>query len=318
MMKPFVSVTVPIYRVEKELRRCLDSLINQTLKNIEIILVDDGSPDGCGAICDEYAERDARIKVVHQQNGGSSRVREVGLELSTGEYYTVCDGDDWVESTMYEDMYRKATQEDADIVMCNFYSDYSDGRSVVSPAYTYTSQEQYIEDLMLRKTSVSTCSKLFRLSTIRHLGIEYTPGVNLGEDALFIFKLLLWPQRIATLNKTLYHYQRNIGSESYTNNISLRGVDNAGYVHRWKGENYTEERYAKAHQHSLVNYAFVALRCNEISKEQYREIVGDLSLRRLIRHGALTTKSALIVATKYFGLKFGRICLKLMYRHFYK
>lgn len=317
-MKPLVSVSVPIYRVEKELRRCLDSLVNQTLKNIEIILVDDGSPDGCGAICDEYAERDARIKVVHQQNGGSSKARAVGLELATGEYYTVCDGDDWVESTMYEDMYHKATQEDADIVLCNFYSDYNDGRSVASTPYTYTTQEQYIEDLMLRKASVTTCSKLFRLSTIRRLGIEYTPGVNLGEDALFIFKLLLSPQRIVTLNKNLYHYQRDINSISYTNNISLRSVDNAGYVHRWKGENYTDERYARAHQHSLVNYAFAALRCNEISKEQFREILDDLSLRRLIRHKALSTKSALIVATKYFGLKFGRICLKLMYRYFYK
>ncbi|MBR5132684.1 MAG: glycosyltransferase [Alistipes sp.] len=317
-MRPCVSVCVPIYRVEKDLRRCLDSLVSQTLSNIEIILIDDGSPDGSGRICDEYAERDARIKVVHKENGGLSSARRVGLELSTGEYYIVCDSDDWVEPTMYEELYRKAKEEDADIVLCDYISEYSDGRSIPSEPYTFTTQEQYIEDLILRKANATGCCKLYRLNTIRRLGIDYAEGINLGEDALFIFKLLLWPQRIVTLNRALYHYQRNIGSESYTNNISLRGVDNAGYVHRWKGENYTDERYARAHQHSLVNYAFVALRCNEISKEQYREILDDLSLRRLIRHKALTTKSALIVATKYFGLKFGRICLKLMYRHFYK
>jgi glycosyltransferase involved in cell wall biosynthesis len=94
--------------------------VNQTLGNIEIILIDDGSPDGSGAICDEYSKRDTRIKVVHKENGGLSSARNVGLELSTGEYYIVCDSDDWVETTMYEELYNKAKQEDADIVLCDY------------------------------------------------------------------------------------------------------------------------------------------------------------------------------------------------------
>lgn len=317
-MRPCVSVCVPVYRVENYLRRCLDSLVNQTLSNIEIILIDDGSPDGSGRICDEYAERDSRIKVVHKENGGLSSARRVGLELSTGEYYIVCDSDDWVETTMYEELYRKAKNDDADIVLCDYLSEYSDGRSIPSKSYSFTTQEQYIEDLMLRRANVSGWCKLFRLKTIRHLNMNYTEGVNLGEDALFVFKMLLSPQRISTLNRALYHYQRCIGGDSYTNNISLSSVANARYIHNWLTENYTASRYARAEQYSLINYAFTALRCKEISKQEYQEISRQIKVGQLLRYKVLTLKSLLIIGTKYLGLGFGQLLLKTLYRYFYK
>lgn len=317
-MRPYVSICVPVYRVEDKLRRCLESLVNQTLSNIEIILVNDGSPDGSGAICDEYAERDTRIKVIHKENGGSSSARNVGLKLSTGEYYIVCDSDDWVDVTMYEELYSKAKLEDADIVLCNYISEYNDGRSIASKSYTFSTQEQYIEDLMLRKASVTTCCKLFRLDRIRRLGIDYVDGINLGEDGLFLFKTLLAPQKIVTLDRALYHYQRDMNSTSYTNNITLKGIENAAYLHYWKVENYSDTRYDRAHQHSLINYAFLSLRCNDISPVQYRKIMREVSVVKLLRHRVLTTKAMLIVSTKYFGLKFGKLCLRLLYKRFYK
>lgn len=317
-MRPCVSVCVPVYRVEKVLRRCLDSLVSQTLSNIEIILIDDGSPDGSGRICDEYSERDARIKVVHKKNGGLSSARRVGLELATGEYYIVCDSDDWAEKTMYEELYRKAKEEDADIVLCDYISEYSDGRSIPSEPYTLTTQEQYVEDLMLRKANVTGWCKLYRLSTIRRLGIDYAEGIDLGEDALFIFKMLLSPQRIATLSRALYHYQRCIGSDSYTNNISRSSVANVGYLHNWLLEHYTDSRYTKGHKYSLINYAFAALRCKDISKSEYRNIVKNVRLGSLIRHRAITLKSLLILSTKYLGQGFGHLCLRSLYRYFYK
>lgn len=317
-MRPCVSICVPVYRVEQELRQCLDSLVNQTLGNIEIILIDDGSPDGSGAICDEYSKRDTRIKVVHKENGGLSSARNVGLELSTGEYYIVCDSDDWVETTMYEELYNKAKQEDADIVLCDYFSEYNDGRSIASKSYTFTTQEQYIEDLMLRKASVTTCCKLIKLDTIRQLGIDYAKGIDLGEDALFIYKLLLTPQRITTINKAFYHYRRNINSSSYTNNISHKAVSDFKYIHHWLLANYTDSRYTKGHLHSLINYAFTALRCKEISNSQYKLITKDIRLSQLLRHGAITLKSMLILSTKYFGLGLGHLCLRYLYRYFYK
>ena len=318
MTRPLVSISVPVYKTERDLRRCVESLLNQTLRDIEIILVDDGSPDNCGIICDEYAAKDARIKVIHKENGGSSSARKEGLKHCTGIYYTVCDSDDWVEPTMYEELYQRAVETNADIVACDYYSEYGNGKQVRSASYTYTTQEQYIEDLMLRTTSVNTWSKLFRRDMIRDLGIDYTEGVNLGEDGLFLFKTLLVPQNIATLPRALYHYQRDMNSASYTNNITLKGIENAAYLHYWKAENYKDSRYDRAHQHSLINYAFLSLRCKDISSAQYRKIMREVSVVRLIRHRALTTKAMLIVSTKYLGLRFGKFCLRTLYKLFYK
>ncbi|HCI64916.1 MAG TPA: glycosyl transferase, partial [Clostridiales bacterium] len=101
-MNPLISVIVPVYRVEAFLPRCLDSIRGQTYKNLEIILVDDGSPDNCGKICDEYAEMDSRIRVIHKKNGGLSSARNAGLDVAVGDYIGFVDSDDWIAPEMYE------------------------------------------------------------------------------------------------------------------------------------------------------------------------------------------------------------------------
>lgn len=113
-----VTVIVPVYNVEKYLRQCLDSIVNQSYRNLEIILVDDGSPDNCGAICDEYAAKDSRIRVIHQENGGLSAARNAGLDIATGEYIAFVDSDDWVSDVFIETMVSAA--EPNSVVMCNF------------------------------------------------------------------------------------------------------------------------------------------------------------------------------------------------------
>ena len=104
-MEPCISVIVPIYKVEPYLRKCVDSILNQTYRNLEVILVDDGSPDKCGEICDEYAQKDSRVKVIHKENGGVSDARNVGLDVCTGEYITFVDSDDWIEQEHIHSMY---------------------------------------------------------------------------------------------------------------------------------------------------------------------------------------------------------------------
>lgn len=116
-MENKVSVIVPIYKVEKYLERCVDALIGQTLKDIEIILVDDGSPDGCPAICDKYAQKDDRIKVIHKKNGGVSAARNDGLAIASGEYVIFCDSDDWMEPEAFEALYAAAKEKDADVAV---------------------------------------------------------------------------------------------------------------------------------------------------------------------------------------------------------
>ena len=124
---PKVSVIVPIYNVERYLRRAVDSVLAQTLKDFELFLVDDGSPDGCGAICDEYAAKDSRVRVIHKANGGAPSARNAALDLARGEYVFFMDADDWAEPYMLADMYAFARRDDAQIVVAGFYIDtYSD------------------------------------------------------------------------------------------------------------------------------------------------------------------------------------------------
>ena len=117
---PKVSIVVPVYKVEKYLVRCVKSLSNQTLRDIEIILVDDGSPDNCGHMCDEFEKTDSRIKVVHKKNGGLSSARNAGLEVATGETVGFVDSDDDVELTMYEELYETLISNQVDFVMSDY------------------------------------------------------------------------------------------------------------------------------------------------------------------------------------------------------
>ena len=125
-MNPKVSIVVPMYGVEKYLEKCVNSLIHQTLKDIEIILVDDGSPDKCGEIAEQYAKNDARIKVIHQKNAGLGPARNTGMEVAVGEYIGFVDSDDWVNETMFEHLYNAALKGNADIAVGG-HCDWRDG-----------------------------------------------------------------------------------------------------------------------------------------------------------------------------------------------
>ena len=118
MSQPLISVIVPIYKVEEYLDRCVESLINQTYKNLEIILVDDGSPDNCPQMCEAWAQKDSRIKVVHKENGGLSDARNAGFEVATGDIISFIDSDDWIEPEMFETMLSQMEKDDSDIVSC--------------------------------------------------------------------------------------------------------------------------------------------------------------------------------------------------------
>ena len=127
-----VSIVVPIYNVEKYLKQCIESIINQTLQDIEIILVDDGSPDNCPQICDEYAKKDSRIKVVHKKNGGLSSARNAGIEVATGDFIGFVDSDDYIELDMYEKMYNIAKENHVDFVVSDYYKVSDKGKIITT------------------------------------------------------------------------------------------------------------------------------------------------------------------------------------------
>lgn len=166
MLSGKVSVIVPIYNVEEYLPRCIGSIINQTYKNLEIILVDDGSPDNCPQMCDDYAERDARIKVIHKENGGVSSARNAGLEIVTGDYIGFCDPDDWIDGDMFETLMKYATEYDADIVRCDCYLEYCDGTHRHSgdgnDGVRIIDKEQALKETLYTNTNMAIWNKLFK------------------------------------------------------------------------------------------------------------------------------------------------------------
>ena len=126
-MQPKISVIIPVYKVEKYLDRCVNSVLNQTLKDIEVILIDDGSPDGCPAMCEEYKKKDNRVRVIHKENGGLGYARNSGLEIATGEYIAFVDSDDFIEEDMYESLYSDAIKYNADVVLQGWKDDHKRG-----------------------------------------------------------------------------------------------------------------------------------------------------------------------------------------------
>ena len=146
MNSPSISIIIPVYKAEKYLHRCVDSVLAQTFTNFELILIDDGSPDNSGAICDEYAKQDGRVKVFHQKNQGVSVARNLGIEQAKGEWIAFIDSDDWVENTMYEEMYHTASLANADIAGCNFWEIFPTHVSVINTFYT--SQSLFLSDII--------------------------------------------------------------------------------------------------------------------------------------------------------------------------
>uniref|UniRef100_UPI004055FB40 glycosyltransferase family 2 protein n=1 Tax=Alistipes sp. TaxID=1872444 RepID=UPI004055FB40 len=318
MNYPKVSISVPVYNMERHICQCLDSLINQTLKDIEIIIVDDGSSDGSPLICDSYANKDNRIKVIHKHNGGSASARQCGLEYCTGEYYTVCDSDDWLDWDFCEIMYKKAIEYDADVVLSQYYANYPDGKSVKCGSYEYSTQEQYICDVMSRKIDPMTCSKLIRAKLFRDYDISYKEGINLGEDALILYKLLKHPLHIVSVDRAFYHYRRDMTSLSYTNNVTMETLKQLEYVDRWKRENYTDVSYNKTHLISAINLCCTALRVSNISSMEFSNIINKVSIREILYNKIITLKSLCVIFTKFFGLKLSRYLFGKLYHLYYK
>lgn len=216
-----ISIIVPIYKVEKYIRECIDSILAQTYSDIEIVLVDDGSPDNCPAICDEYAKSDCRVKVVHKENGGLMSARQAGLRASTGEYIGFVDGDDSIESDMYQKFADAIKQYQPDIALCEFYYDYPNEvvksiQNLPEPYFTKAEMEEKIYPTMLFRNTyyqfgINPCcwSKVFKKELLEKVLYDVTPKVKIGEDAAFSYPCLLEAESLAYVDKYLYHYRIN-------------------------------------------------------------------------------------------------------------
>lgn len=209
MEYPLISVIVPVYKVEKYLDECVRSIVNQTYRNLEIILVNDGSPDNCPQMCDDWAKRDARIRVIHKENGGVSSARNAGLDVCGGEYVAFVDSDDWLEPDMYETMLRYVKKDV--IVICNYLVHRSGG---VSAGYKAELGKQIIsfkrEQFVDFHFMVVTGSPVNKLYLKKYcISIRFLKDISLGEDLLFNLEYFKRSKAdILLLTDGLYHVRR--------------------------------------------------------------------------------------------------------------
>ena len=218
-MDDLISVIVPVYNIEIFVERCIKSIVEQTFKNLEIILVDDGSTDSSGDICDRWGKCDSRIKVIHKKNGGLSDARNCGLDIASGNYISFIDGDDFIDKDMYKDMLNYISKHECDICICGMCKT-ENGKEFVTRPYTYENieftilnSELAIKEVLNDKIDVSSCNKLYKRNIIGELRFPYG---KTNEDFALIYKLFFFSKKIIIINKNYYRYIQREGSITTT------------------------------------------------------------------------------------------------------
>lgn len=217
-----LSIIVPVYKAEKYLVRCVESVLAQTMKDFELILVDDGSPDKSGAMCDDFAAKDTRVKVIHQANSGVSAARNAGVAVAQGDYIAFVDSDDWISPNMYELLLRAAEDENADIVKCGF--EHTDGKGR-DEYQGYGNERQYYKGNLIehwfRENHIYVWNAVYRAEIAKK--IEYPVGITGGEDDYASFFYLYYANSMVLLPDCLYHYFiNNEGSAANTDWFYMR------------------------------------------------------------------------------------------------
>jgi glycosyltransferase involved in cell wall biosynthesis len=206
---PLVSIIIPVYNTEKFVRRAIESVLAQTYTNIELILVNDGSLDSSGEICDEYANRNPRIKVIHQINSGVSVARNAGLDISSGEYIQFVDSDDEINRKMTETLVNTMKEQDSDVVICGYSYTGQTKKDITSETRLYTGNEflflSYI-DAKISPLILSSCNMIFKNYLLREYRLRFNSSYAMGEDGLFTLEYIMNSKKVFVLNQIFYNY----------------------------------------------------------------------------------------------------------------
>ena len=214
---PKVSLIIPVYNVENYIEKCLNSVVNQTLKDMEVIIVNDGSKDSSKQKIEKYLKKYPRIKYLEKENGGLSDARNYGMQYATGEYIAFLDSDDYVEETMYEEMYNVAQKEAADMVECNFIWEYPDKKREDIGA-VYNSKREMVE-----KARVVAWNKLIKRELLEKTCVKFPIGLRY-EDVEFFYKLVPYLEKVSFVKKCFVHYIQRGNSIANTQNIRTKEI----------------------------------------------------------------------------------------------
>lgn len=298
-MKPEISIIVPIYNVELYLNKCVDSILAQTFTNFELILVNDGSPDKCGQICEYYKELDPRITVIHKQNGGLSDARNYGIDVAQGNYIGFVDSDDWIEPDMYEVLHELITTHSADVAVCGHY-EVQDGvnldKEFSHEVHVYNNEEAF--NKLLEDTEIKNLAwdKLYRAELFAN--VRYPVG-RYFEDIFTTYKLLIQADKTVSLDSPKYLYLKR--GDSITGEMN-----NKKYYDRFRAslelyETIKDKNYPKAQKISLARTVTEGIElCNfqlitkdiAVNNKYLVELAGFLGkhIRQIVRNKSIRTE----------------------------
>lgn len=308
-MQPLISVIIPIYNVEKYLNNCIKSVVNQSYNNLEIILVDDGSSDNCGKICDEWAIRDIRVNVIHKKNGGLSDARNVGISYAKGEYITLIDSDDYISIDYIEYLYNLLKENNADISICNPFYVYENSKEKIDDRPNEQSMVKCMKsiealNIMLYQNYYDTSAwgKLYKTELFK--GISYPVG-KLFEDLGTTYKLFLKADSIVFGNAEKYYYIQRSNSIS-NNKFNYKKLDYlyfAEEIHSYATKYLPQIKDAAASRCiSVVGNILLQLPNHSdylnLKKELYRNILGKRN--GLLKNKDVRKKNKVIILISYF------------------
>lgn len=319
-MKTLISVIVPVYKVENYLPKCIESILNQTYDNFELVLVDDGSPDNCGNICEEYAKKDNRIKVIHKKNGGLSDARNVGIEKATGKYITCIDSDDYVDKEYLNNFYKILENQECDLIITGIIDYYDNGQKVeatYSDEFEVLNKETIYKRMLLQDgMDVNATAKLYKKEIFDN--IKYPVG-ELYEDIKIIYDIVDKADTIVFSKYKGYFYLQREDSIMYSNMSARKLVllDNIENLKNLISKNYPNieneviKRYVYCHYH-ILGRSIYDKNFKEESKNIRKKI---LKYKKLILKNSIFTKKEKI-ATLFLTL--GLKPYKMMWTMFCK
>jgi glycosyltransferase involved in cell wall biosynthesis len=273
MQAHILSIIIPVYNDEKNLPRCLDSLLSQTFGDFELLLIDDGSTDACPAICDAYANKDPRIRVCHKENEGISKTRQYGLNNTSGDYIYFVDSDDWIEPNVVADVTKKLENDRADIIFMDFFKETAAGKERIIIQKPSALDTETITRLVLEGKLLS-CPWNFIINRnfCAKTKVNFVEGINYGEDTLFILELLLNTPRAAYLARAYYHHTYNHNSFTRKNK-KQRYIDRVTFLNRIDPllNKYNRNDLAK-HNFIPLNDKLIMLSSQVFSKKEYQEL----------------------------------------------
>lgn len=309
-----VSIIIPVYKVEKFLDRCLTSIVNQEYKNLEIILVEDGSPDKCPEICDDWAKKDSRIKVIHKQNGGVSSARNMGLDIASGDYITFVDSDDYLSKDFSLCLRNIA---DRNVYCFPYYAVSNDNSSKISPNYNWK-EDEVVEDLNEGKVSAglynAIWNKIFKASTIKENNLRFDTNYVIAEDLKFVIDWFKVSNEMSFINIPYYNYFQNDGS--VMQNVTFKKIENTLSICEYGISilSEIENKKTKKFLRKLIseNLLTVFVRTNKYEVQENQNLVERLKkCKKYISYGSTLSKKMIVLAVKIFGVACASKMLKI-------